>query len=320
MRITSENLLKFTQDFVQQRTADDHSILSVYLTGGLCSDDPLWCSVVDVDLVFVHHSPPAVRQEVVPLLPEVYFDIEHHDQALYESTRAVRSDAILAPTVYGARSLYDIRHFFDFVQAGVRSQYDSPEYVYRRAAPLLQQARRDWLGLHGQPLSAAFFQGYLQIIAQGAQSLAVLADALLTPRRFVLQYGRALVALQHEELFQDFLSLLDASQEVNLRDFLPDWLAAWPAGDDERPLQRDYFLSGIQALLDGDMPSAAVWPLLNTWTQSLQSGRAPLDPWLAALQRLGLDDPAARLQALDRMLDATEQILEAWRNASGLTA
>ncbi len=323
MRITVENLRKFTQDFVNQRVVNDHSVLAVYLTGSLGTNEPLWCQVVDIDLVFVHHTSPEQVHEVVPLLPDVHFDIEHHDQKRYESTRSVRADAILAPVVYAAQHLYDGGHFFDFVQAGVRSQYDRPEYVYQRATPLLQKARRSWLALQGASFSVEFFDTYLQIIADSAQALATLADVLLTPRRFVLQYGRALVSLQQEAHFQEFLGLLGGGQDVSLREFLPAWEAAWRSDGENQPpvntLRRAYFRSGIETLLDGDMPSAALWPLLHTWTSALRNNEeAPRSPWEELLQHLTLNNSQGRLQALDAMLDAAEQFLEAWGETNGL--
>ncbi len=323
MRITIENLRKFTRDFVNQRVANDHSVLAVYLTGSLAANEPLWCQVVDIDLVFVHHTSPEQAHEVLPLLPDVHFDIEHHDQKRYESTRSVRADALLAPVVYAAQPLYDGGHFFDFVQAGVRSQYDRPEYVYRRAAPLLQQARRTWMALQGASFSVEFFDTYLQIIADSAQALATLADVLLTSRRFVLRYGRALVSLQQEAHFQEFLSLLGDGQDVSLREFLPAWEAAWRPDDEARPpvdtLRRAYFRSGIETLLEGDMPLAALWPLLRTWTSALQHNEdAALAPWEELMQHLMLNDVQGRLQALDAMLDTAEQLLETWGESNGL--
>jgi len=287
--------------------------------------DALWCDVPDIDLAFVHSYPPETRREVISLVDSVHLDILHYDRQEYEPARQVRGDARLGPQVYAARPLYDPIHFFDFVQASVRSQYDRPEYVHRRAAPALEAAREGWFALRGKPFSPAFMGAYLEIVEQSARGLAALAGVTLPARRFALLYRRAVAELGHEGLFSGFIGLLGGTQVESeaVAGWLPAWEMAWQhvSRSDQTPQwsapRLAYFRSGIQALARGETPSAALWPLLHSWTQLVRMG-GEAAPWEAACQSLGLTDPEERVAALDAYLDAVTDILGRWAGENGV--
>ncbi len=325
MRITLELLQKYAAQYVESRTQQEHGIVSAFLAGSMVDGDALWCEVPDIDLVVVHNFLPEVPREIVPLVNDVHLDIRHYDRQRYEPARQIRDDAILGPTVYAGRALYDPLHFFDFVQASVRSQYDRPERVYRRAAPLLDEARQTWFTLQGEAFSPDFLEKYLDAVGNAARSLAALLGTALTPRRFALLYRRAAIDLGNEGVFSGFLGMLggnNASGE-DVVAWLSPWESAWKeiaaSGEAaEWSLPRlAYFRSGIQTLLRKETPQMALWPLLTTWTSlaRLGTGRAE---WEAACRALRLDIPQERLTALDAYLDTVEEILGRWARQNGV--
>ncbi len=324
MRITLELLQKYTAQYVAQRTRQEHGLVCVFLVGSMVEGDALWCDVPDIDLVFVHNFPPETPREVVSLLDDVHLDIRHHDQQRYEPARQIRVDATLGPAVYAARPLHDPLHFFDFVQASVRSQYDRPEYVYQRAAPLLEEARQTWFALRGEPFSPDFLEKYLDVVDGAARSLSALAGVTLAPRRFAVLFRRALMNLGNEGLFSGFLGMLGGNvvsgEEIGA--WLSPWEAAWEkvTASSEAPEwsapRLAYFRSGIQTLLGGEMPQMALWPLLATWTRLARLG-ADVAGWEAACRVLGLDSPEERVAALDVYLDTVEEMLSRWARQNG---
>ncbi len=325
MRITLELLQKYTAQYVAQRTRQEHGLVCVFLTGSVAEGDALWCDVPDIDLVFVHNFPPETPREIVSLLDDVHLDIRHHDRQRYEPARQIRVDAALGPAVYAARPLHDPLHFFDFVQASVRSQYDRAEYVYRRAAPLLEEARRMWFALREESFSPEFLEKYLNAVESAARSLSVLADVSLTSRRFALLYRRAVTSLGREELFSGFLGMLggNAVGKEAMAAWLSPWEAAWKkvAASADAPVwsapRLAYFRSGIQTLLGGEMPQMALWPLLATWTRLARLG-ADTAGWEAACRALGLTVSQERVAALDAYLDTAEGVLSRWGHQNGV--
>jgi hypothetical protein len=125
--------------------------------------------------------------------------------------------------------------------------------------------------------------------------------------------------------------LLGANQvdtEV-LSHWLPEWrpaflAAAETAGVDQRihAARLNYYEKAMQALLEGEVPLAALWPLIHTWTLSahvLAEG-AEAGSWREACVQLGLLGAGfeERVQALDHYLDEIEAGLDEIAAANGL--
>jgi hypothetical protein len=75
-------------------------------------------------------------------------------------------------------------------------------------------------------------------------------------------------------------------------------------------------------MLEGESPSAALWPLLHTWTLAATrlSEKSPgCLAWVEACQSLGLIGSAfaERVQALDSFLDLVEETIEEWSRQAG---
>ncbi|HNO95369.1 MAG TPA: hypothetical protein PKJ84_14435, partial [Anaerolineales bacterium] len=112
-----------------------------------------------------------------------------------------------------------------------------------------------------------------------------------------------------------------------IKTWLNDWkhafkLASETPGVDVRihPARLNYYEKSIKALLDGDTPLSALWPVLHTWTLSAKvlSGDH-LKFWEQACNSLGLlEGFADKVSGLDHFLDEIEIIFEEIATANGL--
>jgi hypothetical protein len=337
MRITRETLLKVARDNADLHARQDRSIVTVYLIGSLLGDEPLIGGVTDVDLVMIHNGPPAQERELVRLSDEVHLDITHQPQSLYQQPRQLRVEPWLGPAIYATSPLHDTQHWFEFAQASVRSQFTRADYALERAKPFAAQARQTWLHSRGQPALAVdpveALAETLQIVAAAANAVASLTGAPLTARRFLLAFPQRAQAVGQPDLYGRLLALLGAGQVEagTMRGWLPAWGEAFDAAGQLpsaplrlHPYRRLYFERAFEALLAGDTPHTALWPLLTTWTQALAALHgAPsyLEPWMAACRQLALT-PEARehsLSALDAFLDTVEEILDRWAQDNGIS-
>ena len=333
MRVTRNVLMKIVHDTVEQRTRADRSLLAVYLCGSLLGEDYLLGGTADIDLVVIHLDNPTQEREIVHLTDEVHLDIAHHAQKDYRQSRRLRVHPWLGPTLFSCQSLYDPQHFLDFIQAGVRGQYDRSDYVVERARKLVEPARRLWLHTvqAGQPPTAEVVLGLLKALRNAANAIASLSGPPLTERRFLLRVPARAEAINRPGLYPGILGLLGAT---NLEaDVLETWLPAWEATfqalvESEaparlRPDRRVYYQQPIEALIQAENWQAALWPLLYTWTlavHTLGDRSEQAQPWREAFTHLDLmgDGFAQRLEALDAYLDTVEETIDSWARANGV--
>jgi len=120
-----------------------------------------------------------------------------------------------------------------------------------------------------------------------------------------------------------------------LSSWLPDWRIAFltatenPKVDQSiHPDRLNYYMKAIEALLAGETPWTALWPLINTWTLAVNAldnpatglGEAQVGPWRAAVEQLGLLGAGfeERVSQLDQYLDEIEAQLDKIAVANGL--
>jgi len=329
MRIHRQMLLDLAEDTVSQRVKEEEgALVAAYLHGAvLLEEEPLLGRTADIDLVLVF-ADGEPRREVVPVVDEVHFDIQHHPESLYQPPRDLRTQAWLGHTVCTFEPLYDPDHFLAFVQAGVRGLFNETENVRARAQALLSQARQIWLDLQGDPTEPDLetARAYLRALRKTANAVACLSGPPLTERRFMLAFPGRAEAVGRAGLHDGLMDLLGAGE---LDGGLPAaWLENWEAAyetvaaqeeppADLHPARRGYHRAGFTALLESERPAEALWPLLNIWTRAIKrlpaKDQARTD-WAVACERLGLLGEAfpARLSGLDAYLDAVEELVEGW--------
>ncbi len=335
MRVTREILLKAARTAVQQRTTRDKHIVCAYLTGSLIDDLPLLGGTADIDLIFVHDGTPQQPREIVRLTPDVHLDLAHHDQSLYNQPRELRLNPWVGSyLVKDPIVLHGTQHWFEFVQATVFSKFYQPEYVIRRAQPLVEKARQTWLDfqLDPQEPDPQRIWLYLQAVENAANAVALLTGAPLTERRFFLLFRDRMTELGYPAMADAFIYLLAASlpPEAAFNQIQQHWKDTLTLiGSKEdcpinlNAIRHPYYFRAVEALSHDELP-AALWVVLRTWTQAITSMESAtknqLSNWQEDLSQMGLTGAAFqdRVNDLDHFLDQVEEIIEKWAETNGL--
>ncbi len=336
MRVTRESLIRIAKETAQERAFNNREIVAAYLTGSLASGaDPMLGGTTDIDLIFVHAGKPGATREIVKLTPDFHLDIGHRAKSDFKSPRELRTDPLLGYEMYDPTLLFEREKFFEFVQAGLRAgfEFHSPALVLARCRKLLSEARKGWIDLSdvtpGQagPLQVKQF---LRAASQAANAIAELNGGPLPERRFLLEFPARAQASDHPDFTAGLFNLVGAGnlQSVALSDWLSDWEKAFlAASENARVDQRihaarlNYYGKGIQALLGGETPATALWPLIHTWTLAANVLEEPhLQPWRSACENLGLlgHDLVDRVAQLDHYLDEVEACFDEIAVANGL--
>ena len=329
MRITDDLLHKFAQDAVKTRSRSEPDLHAAYLTGSVLADDALLGGAADIDIVLVHRYQITTEREVEAITPEVSLDIQHILKDSYEPHRKLRQEPWLGyPMTQPKILLHDTNHWLEFIQAGVSADFQSPENVLARSNSQLASARQTWLSLLKAPPEShpLWIRQYLNILALAANAVVGLISPPLTTRRFLVNFREQTLTLGAPAILADFSSLLgnlDVSTQ-QLRDWeeaLTDELAQSTNQQiplDLAPCRHAYYLNAIEALILGDAPEEALWPLLKVWTDLNCSNQTKPSPaWADCLTALQLNKEHLdqKAEALDMFLDNVELVLETWANA-----
>lgn len=336
MRVTRESLVRIAKETAQERAFNDQSIVAAYLTGSLRSEaDPMLGGTTDVDLVLVHSSQPGVRRQIVKLTPDFHLDVRHRAKAEFKSPRELRTDPYLGWELYDPLLLVEREKFFEFAQAGLRAgfEFQAPAPMLVRCRTLLAQARKAWLdlsGTHSESAGPPEVAQFLRALGAAANTVAELNGGPLAERRFLLEFPARAQAADCGSCVATVFNLLGAG-EVDAA-LLSSWISSWrasflAAAESSRVDSRihaarlNYYEKAIQALLAGESPLAALWPLLNTWTLSVSVLDEPArKEWSEACEKLGLLAPSLdeRIAGLDDYLDELEIRLDQLATANGL--
>ncbi|PWH13414.1 MAG: hypothetical protein DDG59_14305 [Anaerolineae bacterium] len=332
MRITPETIWEIAQETVAQRVRADPTILAAYLCGAVLEEDFLLGGTLDIDIVLIHIDQVSPAREIMRLTDEVHIDLAHHPQKQYEPPRALRTHAWLGPTLFACKPLYDQRHILDFIQASVRGMFNNPQTVLERARPQAEHARQMWFELkdYRDNIGLREMRLYFKTLEHAANAIALLSGTPLTERRFLVKFAQRAAAIARPGLFMGMIGLLGGI-EVQRQD-LQNWLALWqesyaalpetPRSLALHPARRAYYQRALQALISGEEPRTALWPLLTTWLEMVgEMGAESLaaQGWQEVTAKLGLDGQgfSQRLAALDAFLDQVEEAIEEWAKKNG---
>jgi len=334
VRITRDHLLKIARDRAEALLAQDRRLVCIYLTGSLLGEAPMLGGTADIDLVLVHANEPEVRREIIPFTDEIHFDIAHIPQNDYRDAGALRRNAWLGSYLcLNPLLLHDTRHWFEFTQARICTQFNLPEYAGARSRSLAESARSMWLEMVARPHSngPAFTLGVINILEGAANAIACLTGAPLAQRRFLVGFPARAEAAGAPGVYAGLTGLLGISALT--ADEIRPWLAPWretlhDAGDHpDCPLRlhaarEAYYSAAVETLLD-DYPQAAAWLLLQTWAQGMcvvGGYHRSAEAWEAAAASLmlGPGDTERLLEALDAFLDMVEETIDTWCSRQGL--
>ena len=335
MRITKELLHKFARETVKQRQRSEPDLHAAYLTGSVLQESPLLGGITDIDLVLVHKYQTPVVRETLALTGDISLDIFHKRQEEYEQHRHLRQDPWMGyPLTHYHIRLFDTNHWLEFIQSSVNADFHRPDNVLARVNLFLNAAREGWFSLIQTPSEShvEWLNQFLMVLAHSANAIAGLIGSPLTTRRFLLTFNQRVHTLGVPQLITGFLGLLGFSEENR------GSLAAWHAGceKDYRHMletsvppthltkcRQRYYLEGIRALIQGETPDQAIWPLLRIWLDLHRTMPEPSpgrEAWKDCLSSLNLTETQTdqKTEALDAYLDTLEINLETWAEIYGI--
>ncbi len=334
MRITRDALIKIARQVVQQRVYNQRDIAAAYLIGSVLGDNHLLGGTTDIDLVFVHETRPALPREIIALSNDVHLDLAYRARSDYDHPRALRIDPWLGHEVYDPLLLYDSNHFFEFVQASVRSQFEDPINVLLRARSHLEQSRKIWQGLQFDlpSLDDKRVSLYLNALRHAANAIAAFSGPPMPNRRLLFLYPARCNAVDRPELYKGLLGLLGGMQasREDLSNWMPEWQKAFETASRKdradikiQSARKGYYQRAILSFLESEESLAALWPLFYTWTLAISALEMedPNQPaWQAACLKLGLGkkDFQQRIEGLDHYLDDVEETFEAYAASNGI--
>jgi hypothetical protein len=225
--------------------------------------------------------------------------------------------------------LHEKGRFFEYTQAILRSQFDDPANLLKRAYFFSAPARSAWSEMTLAPDSLAPTQ-YLEAVANAANAFAVLVGEPIPERRLLADFPARAQKLGNPELTRQLLGTLGGQVTADfIRAMLPKWEAAYLVGCQSprdwriHPARLAYYKTAIESQLEGEFPIAAIWPLLATWSLAVESGGFSDEltvGWKMTLDKVGLLSPRqeAAIQALDELLDALEETLEQTAARAGM--
>lgn len=345
MLITKDLLIQLIKDYLNRLLRQNKEIVAAYLTGSMLQDDPLLGGSTDIDLVIVHKEDPAIEREIRRVKSNLSFDIIHHHQSRYTFHRRMRQDAWLG---YALRNhdaiMYDTDHWLEYIQAGVDSQYDSPENTHARALKFSDEARRYWFELDDDdetPFSE-WLNIFFKAVGSASNAIAALSGPGLTQRRFMLEFPARAEAVNQLPLVGDLARLIgnDHMSPESYQKWRPTWelfLDRCSESSDCPPnlhkARKAYFLDCCDALIDSGRIHGVLWPMFETWRQiDLCLGDQAFEDdeegiFSSATQRwhqfageMGFtpENKAEKAQQLGAYIEKINSVLEDWQREYGL--
>ena len=335
MRITRDLLNKYTIETVKQRQHDEPDLYAAYQTGSLLRDTPLLGGTTDIDIVLVHKYQIPVERETQKLTREVSLDIIHKKQEDYAQYRQLRQDPWMGyPLTHYNIRLFDTDHWLEFLQASISADFHKPENILARVNTLTNAARESWFKLIQANFEKhlSWLNCYFETLSLAANAICGLSGPPLTTRRFLITFHKRVEDLGVSHLLAGLIGLLGYSE--NTESNLPEWVNSLKSDYDSlldsqnlpphlSSCRQAYYLDALRALVQGDDPKYALWPLLQTWLDvQLVAGKTPQDAqaWENCLAELNLTDnlTAQKAEALDAYLDTIELVVESWSKSYGI--
>ncbi|MBM3126507.1 MAG: hypothetical protein FJZ87_15795 [Chloroflexi bacterium] len=334
MRVTRESLIRIARETAQERAYNDHDIVAAYLTGSLLHEDPFLGGTADIDIVFVHNNLPTSLREFVKLTPDFHIDISRRAKDQFKSPRDLRGDPWLGHELYAPILLYEREKFFDFVQAGVRAGFDfeQPPLILQRCRRMLSHARQIWMDLLEltAPPGPKEVRKFMKSLFHAVNTVAELSGPPIHERRLLLEFPARAEAVQKPGLAAGAFGLIGGMETdpQQVKSWIADWRSAFVAASEKpgvdariHPARLNYYEKSVKAMLEGENPIAALWPLIHTWTLAADRlGEASRQFWEGAVSALGLFGVnfEGRVQGLDQYIDGIEILLDELAAANGV--
>ena len=145
----------------------------------------------------------------------------------------------------------------------------------------------------------------------------------------MLEFPPRAETAQRPDMNAGLFNLLGASHldPAFIHDWIPEWRLAFEAAMDNsrvdpriHPARLNYYEKAIRSMLAGEIPRVALWPLLQTWTLSVEVLPDHTGAWSSACDQLGFTSARfeERVNGLDQYLDEVEILLDELAAQHGL--
>ncbi len=334
MRVTRDSLIRIAKETVQQRVYNDKDIVAAYLTGSLLAEEPMLGGTADIDLVFVHKIKPVKGREFVKLTPDFHLDISHRAKDEFKTPRELRGDPWLGYEMYDPMLLYEREKFFDFVQASLRAgfEFEQPPLMLQRCRKLYSHGRQIWMDLTevGDKAGPKELRQYFKSLYHAINVIAELSGPPIQERRLMLEFPARAEAAQKPGMAAGAFGLIGANNVTadEIKSWVGDWKSAFVSASEKtgadlrvHPARVNYYEKAVKFMLEGETPLAALWPLLHTWTLSVEVLEGDqVQFWQKACEKLGLLGTVfeEHVQGLDQYLDEIDILLEEIAKENGI--
>ncbi|HLO18727.1 MAG TPA: hypothetical protein VK206_28105, partial [Anaerolineales bacterium] len=266
--------------------------------------------------------------------PDFHLDISHRAKAEFKKPRELRLDPWLGWEMYDPMLLFEREKFFEFVQAGLRAgfEFNAPTPALQRSRILLAHGRGIWRDLleATETVTPKDVAQYMKSLYHAVNAVAELSGPPLQERRLMLDFPARAETANRAGMNAGLLSLLGASHldPAFINDWIPEWRLAFEAAVENssvdpriHPARLNYYEKAMKAMLAGETPRAALWPLLQTWTLAVAVLPDPaVERWRSACNQLKLTLPGfeEQVNGLDQYLDEVEALLDELAAEHGL--
>jgi hypothetical protein len=170
---------------------------------------------------------------------------------------------------------------------------------------------------------------YMKSLYHAVNAVAELSGPPLQERRLMLEFPTRAETAQRLGMNDGLLDLLGALNldPAVIRAWLPDWKLAFDAAAENsradpriHSARLNYYEKAIKAILEGENPHAALWPLLQTWTLAVDVLPDHMDAWNSVRDQLGFTGARfeEHVNGLDQYLDEVEILLDELATQHGL--
>lgn len=334
MRVTRNLLLNIARDHVKSQTLNNPDIACVFLIGSLVEEEDFPGDTTDIDLVFIHNTEPSSEREVIPLADNYHLDVLHYPRRIFSQPKDLRTDPWTGclfcekPFV-----LYDTYHFYDYIRAGVYSNFFSPTNSLARSQHFYMQAREGWAELHRSEaaISVDTIFTYLQVLSNAGNTISCLVGKVLPERKFLskleevtIYLGRPGLSSGLRDLYAlDDYSVFDWEGNLDLMKTSFQTLAEKSYCPPQfSPARFQYYRSAVLSY-QNERPDQALWVLLWTWgnvMNTLPRRTAEAKDWKNFCQEIQFDSDSfsRRVEQLDTYLDALDTTIDEWKSISGI--
>jgi len=334
MRVTRNMLLETARNYVKEQTFNDPDIACVFLIGSLLEEDPFLGEGTDIDLVFIHNTEPALAREVQSLGDDFQLDILHYPRRIFNQPKELRQDPWLGCLFCdGPFVLYDSYHYYDFLRAGVFSNFFSPINASARSQYFFARARNRWVELQHQidEFSADTVYDYLTTLYDAGNCINCLVGKPLSERRFLSGLEACTTYLGRPGLasgMRDLFGINDYSGfpwEISMEQMKTAFtaLAEKSYCPPQYSLARFRYYQQAISFYQLERPDEALWILFWVWTNVIHTlpKRAPeAREWKSFCEQINFtrDIFAQKMQNLDSYLEAVDATSIEWQKVSGL--